>query len=311
VNTMTGKYTTLFVMVLALALVSPGQARAKLYVVTTTSDLASIAREVGGEKVEVESLARGYQDPHFVDPKPSFIVKLNRADLYVKRGLDLEVGWAPVLETGARNPHILMGAPGYVDASAGIELLEVPTGLIDRSLGDIHPFGNPHYQLDPTNARTMAHNIFLGFVRVAPADRTYFAGRLSAFNTSVEVKLAEWKKLLAPYQGSKIVTYHKNWEYFARRFGLRTIGYMEPKPGIAPSPAHLASLITLMQAENCKLIIKAPYSPNNLTRLVAERTGARVLVLPESPGGIDDTEDYFSFMDYCVRQVAEALKAIP
>lgn len=308
---MTGKYTILFVVVLALALFSPGQVGAKLYVVTTTPDLASIAREVGGEKVEVESLALGFQDAHFVDPKPSFIVKLNRADVYIKRGLDLEVGWAPVLETGARNPHVLIGAPGYVDASVGIELLEVPTGPIDRSLGDVHPFGNPHYHLDPANAKTIARNIFLGLTRVAPKDGDYFAERLAAFNTRVDARLAEWEKILAPYRGAKIVSYHKDREYFARRFGLRIIGYMEPKPGIAPSPAHLASLITLMQAENCRLIIKASYYPENLTRLIAEKTGARALALPESPGGVEDTEDYFSFMDYCVRQVAEALKETP
>jgi ABC-type Zn uptake system ZnuABC Zn-binding protein ZnuA len=305
---MTEKYVMLFAAVFTLAWFSPGQVGAKLYVVTTTADLASIAREIGGGKVEVESLAQGYQDPHFVDPRPSFIVKLNRADLYVKRGLDLEVGWAPVLETGARNAGILMGAPGFVDASVGIEVLEVPTGPIDRSLGDIHPFGNPHYQLDPENARTIARNIFLGFSRVARQDSDYFTERLSAFNTRVEAKLAEWKELLAPYQGAKIVTYHKNWEYFARRFGLRIIGYLEPKPGIAPSLTHLASVITLMQAESCRVIIKEPYYPENLTRLVAERTGAKVLVLPESPGGVDGTEDYFSFMDYCVQQVTEALK---
>jgi ABC-type Zn uptake system ZnuABC Zn-binding protein ZnuA len=300
------RYAALFF--LGLALFSPGKARAKLYVVTTTPDLASIAREVGGEKVEVESLALGFQDAHFVDPKPSFVVKLNRADVYIKRGLDLEVGWAPVLETGARNPHVLMGAPGYIDASAGIELLEVPTGPIDRSLGDIHPFGNPHYQLDPENARMIARNIFSGLARMSPEDREYFAERLMAFNARVEAKLAEWERILAPYQGAKIVTYHKTWEYFAQRFGLGIIGYMEPKPGIAPSPAHLASLITLMQAENCRVIIKEPYYPENLTRLVAKKTGARVLVLPESPGGVENTEDYFSFMDYCVRQVAEALE---
>lgn len=303
---MTGRYAALFLV--GLALFSPGKVRAKLHVVTTTPDLASIAREIGGEKVEVESLALGFQDAHFVDPKPSFIVKLNRADLYIKRGLNLEAGWAPVLETGARNPHVSMGAPGYVDASAGIELLEVSSGLTDRSLGDVHPFGNPHYHLDPENAKTVAHNIFLGLVRVSPKDRAYFAERLAAFNTKVETRLAEWQRILAPYRGAKIVTYHKTWEYFARRFGLSIIGYMEPKPGIAPSPAHLASLITLMQAENCRVIIQEPYYPENLTRLVAEKVGARVLVLPESPGGVGDTEDYFSFMDYCVRQVAEALK---
>jgi zinc/manganese transport system substrate-binding protein len=305
---MTGKYVMLFVAAFTLAWLSPGQVEAKLYVVTTTADLASIAQEIGGEKAEVESLAAGYQDPHFVDPRPSFIVKLNRADLYVKRGLDLEVGWAPVLETGARNSHILMGAPGYVDASTGIEVLEVPTGPIDRSLGDVHPFGNPHYQLDPKNAEVIAQNIFLGLARVAPEDRDYFAKRLVAFNTRVEAKLAEWEKILAPYRAAKIVTYHKTWEYFTRRFGIRIVGYLEPKPGIAPSPAHLASLITLMQTEGCKLIIKTPYYPENLTRLVAERTGARVLVLPESSGGLDGSKDYFSFMDYCVQQVAEALQ---
>ena len=300
------------IVVLAAAaclLASRGRARgaAVLRVVTTTADLAALAREVGGEKVKVESLAHGYQDPHFVDPKPSFIVKLNRADLYVKRGLDLEVGWAPVLETGARNPRIFPGGPGYVDASEGVALLEVPGGQVDRSLGDIHVFGNPHYQLDPQNALVMARNIAAGLARVAPADASYFAGRRAAFESALRARLKGWEKVLSPYRGAKVVTYHKSWEYLARRFGLSIIGYVEPKPGVPASPAHLARLITLMRAQGARLIITAPYYPERPARLVAERAGAGVLVLPESPGGADDTDDYFAFMDYCVHALAQAL----
>src|SRR5262249_2585563 len=231
-------------------------AAGKLYVVTTTSDLACIAREVGGDKVEVESLALGTQDPHFVDPKPSFIVKLNRADLYIKRGLDIEVGWAPVLEKGARNENILSGGRGYVDASIGIAPLEIPGGVVSRALGDVHPYGNPHYQLDPANAKVIAKNIVDGLIRVDAANRTSYEARLADFSGRLDERVAGWVHTLAPYRGAKIVTYHKSWDYFAQRFGLEIIGNMEPKPGVAPSPAHLAQLITLMQDQHCKLVIK-------------------------------------------------------
>ncbi len=288
---------------------SPAVAAARLYVVTTTPDLAAITRDVGGDKVDVESLALGTQDAHFVDPKPSFIVKLNRADLYVKRGLDIEVGWAPVLEKGARNANILDGGLGYVDASAGVVPLEIPSGPLSRALGDVHPYGNPHYQLDPANAKIAARNIVDGLARVDVADRAYYEQRLVDFNRRIEQKLVAWTQLLAPYRGMKVVTYHKSWDYFAARFGLVIIGTMEPKPGVAPSPAHLAQLITLMLAEHCKLVIKEPFYPENLTRVVAEKTGATVIVLPDAPGGAPGTDDYFAFIDYDVKQVAAALAA--
>lgn len=297
--------------VLACITGRPASAAGKLYVVTTTPDLAAIARDVGGDRVEVESLALGTQDPHFVDPKPSFIVKLNRADLYIKRGLDMEVGWAPVLEKGARNPNILYGAPGYVDASRGVAPLEVPAGAVSRALGDVHPYGNPHYQLDPANAKIIARNIFDGLGRVDPANKQYYEERLADFTRRVDERLEGWLQALAPYRGTKVVTYHKSWDYFARRFGLDIIGTMEPKPGVAPSPAHLARLITLMQAEHCKLIIKEPFYPENLTHVVAGKTGATVLVLPGSIGGAPGTEDYFAFIDYNVREVAGALSRLP
>lgn len=287
----------------------PVPAAAKLYVVTTTPDLAAIAREVGGDKVEAESLALGTQDPHFVDAKPSFILKLNRAGLYVKRGLDLEVGWAPVLEKGARNPEILYGGARYVDASEGVAPLEIPSGVVSRALGDVHPFGNPHYQRDPAAAKTIAKNIADGLVRIDFANRAYYEQRLADFDRRIDERLADWMKELAPYRGAKIVTYHKSWEYFTARFGLDVIGEMESKPGVAPSPAHLAALISLMIAQHAKVVIREPFYPDNLTRVVAEKTGATVLTLPESPGGVPGTDDYFSFMDYVVKQVAGALQA--
>ena len=293
----------------ALGVLSPTSATAKLYVVTTTPDLAAITREVGGDKVDVESLALGTQDAHFVDPKPSFVVKLNRADLYVKRGLDLEVGWAPVLEKGARNANLLPGGPGLVDASAGIAPLEIPGDTVSRAMGDVHPAGNPHYQLDPANATQMARSIAAGLSRIDAANRSYYEERLADFTRRIEARLAEWMQTLAPYRGVKVVTYHKSWDYFAARFGLDVIGTMEPKPGVAPSPAHLAQLITLMQAQRCTLIIKEPFYPENLTRVVAEKTGATAIVLPDAPGGAPGTDDYFSFIDYNVKQVAAALAA--
>jgi zinc/manganese transport system substrate-binding protein len=302
-----GALVILGALLIVAAAGSLAPAAAKLYVVTTTPDLAAIAREVGGDKVEAESLALGTQDPHFVDAKPSFILKLNRADLYVKRGLDLEVGWAPVLEKGARNPDILYGGKRYVDASAGIAPLEIPSGVVSRSLGDVHPFGNPHYQRDPVAAKTIAKNIADGLVRIDAGNGAYYEQRLADFDRRIDERLAGWMKELAPYRGAKIVTYHKSWEYFTSRFGLEAIGEMEPKPGIAPSPAHLAELINLMIAQHVQVVIKEPFYPDNLTRVVAEKTGAKVLTLPESPGGVPGTDDYFSFMDYIVKQVAGAL----
>ena len=280
---------------------------AKLYVVTTTPDLAAIARDVGGDKVDAESLALGTQDPHFVDPKPSFILKLNRADLYVKRGLDLEVGWAPVLEKGARNADILPGGKRFVDASSGVAPVEIP-GSVSRALGDVHPYGNPHYQRDPLAAKTIAKNIVEGLSRIDGPNRDYYAKRLEDFDRRIDARLAEWTKALAPYRGAKLVTYHKSWEYFTSRFGFEVVGEMEPKPGVAPSPAHLAELITKMNQEHAKVVIREPFYPENLTRVVADKTGAIVLTLPESPGGVPATDDYFSFMDYIVKQVAGALE---
>ena len=292
----------------ALAVGLPAPAAAKLYVVATTPDRAAIARDVGGDKVEAESLALGTQDPHFVDPKPSFILKLNRADLYVKRGLDLEVGWAPVLEKGARNPEILDGGRRHVEASTGIAPIEIPGGEVSRALGDVHPYGNPHYQRDPLAAKTIAKNIVDGLTRIDQPNAAYYEQRLADFDRRIDERLAGWTTELAPYRGAKIVTYHKSWEYFAHRFGLEIIGEMESKPGVAPSPAHLADLITTMGAQHAKVVIREPFYPDNLTRVVAEKTGAVVLTLPESPGGVAGTDDYFSFMDSIVTQVAHALQ---
>jgi zinc/manganese transport system substrate-binding protein len=302
-----GSLTILAALLAVAGMGSLAPAAAKLRVVTTTPDLAAIAREVGGDKVEVESLALGTQDPHFVDAKPSFILKLNRADLYVKRGLELEVGWAPVLENGSRNPKIL-GGPGYVDASVGIEKLEVPpAGMASHGLGDVHPLGNPHYQRDPANAKIMARNIVDGLVRIDPDDRAYYEARLTDFDRRIDERLAGWMQKLAPFRGAKIVVYHKSWEYFARRFGLDIVGEMEPKPGVSPSPSHLVYLIGLMKAQHVHVLIREPFYPENLTHVVAEKTGAVVLTLPESPGGVPGTDDYFSFIDYIVDHVADAL----
>jgi zinc/manganese transport system substrate-binding protein len=311
-GTTVGRRGALVALVAAIALAAtagPAPAAAKLYVVTTTPDLAAIARDVGGDRVEAESLALGTQDPHFVDAKPSFILKLNRADLYVKRGLELEIGWAPVLEKGARNAEILPGGNRYVDASQGIAPLEIASGTVSRALGDVHPYGNPHYQRDPVAAKTIARNVATSLERIDRENAAYYEQRLADFDRRIDARLAEWTKRLAPYRGAKIVTYHKSWEYFTARFGLEVVGEMEPKPGVAPSPAHLAELIGRMNAEHAKVLIREPFYPDNLTRIVAEKTGAKVLTLPESPGGVPGTDDYFSFMDYLVSQTAAALAA--
>ena len=231
----------------------------KLNVVTTTEDLASLAREVGGDRIAVESIAKGYQDPHFVEAKPSFILKLQKADLLIVVGRDLEIGWLPPLIQQSRNAKVQAGAEGYLDASQGVRILEIPTGQITRAMGDVHPQGNPHYLLDPENARVVAKSICDTLSRFRPADRPYFEQRLAAFNARLTDAVKKWTAQMAPYKGTKVVTYHRSFPNFADRFGLDVIGYVEPRPGIPPSPGHTLDLIQEMKRQNVKLILVEPY----------------------------------------------------
>lgn len=281
-----------------------------LNVVATTPDLAVIAREIGGAAGGVTALAKPTEDPHFVDAKPSHLVTLNRADVLIEGGAELELGWLPPLLDNARNDKIAAGAPGRIVASQGIRMLEVPA-TFDRSKGDVHSLGNPHFLLDPLNAKIVAAEIADHFAQVAPGAAETFKANLTRFDATVDRKLVEWQKLLEPYRGAKIVTYHKDFVYFAERFNLEIVGELEPKPGIAPSPAHLAKVITAMQATKARVILVQPYQNRKTAETVARQTGAVVLDMPQQPGAIPNTSTYFDVMDHLVRTLAAALGAKP
>ncbi len=285
---------------------SVSQASAQLRVVATTPDLASVAREIGGDRVNVVALAKPTEDPHFVDAKPSFIVTLNRADALIEGGAELELGWLPPLLENARNGKIAAGAPGRVVASEGIRLLEIPTSF-DRSKGDIHSLGNPHFMVDPVSAKIVARNIASHLGQIDPKDAATYNSNLARFNSRIDSKLADWQKQLAPYRGAKIVTYHRDFIYLAQRFGLSIVDELEPKPGIAPSPSHLAQVILEMKRNNARVILVQPFQNRKTAETVARQTGAAVLDTPQQPGAVSGTTTYFDMVDNLVRQLASGL----
>lgn len=295
-----------FLLLLALA-VPAAHAADKLKVVTTTTDLASITREIGGDHVDVTALAKGYQDPHFVDPKPSFLSILREADLLEVVGLELEVGWLPPLLDQSRNAKIRPGSAGYLDVSRGVEILDRPAGAVNRSMGDIHAAGNPHYWLEPGNAIRIAIQVSQKLSQLRPADAAYFAERLQSFKVRMNEANKRWTAALAPYRGAKIVTYHRSWPNFVARYGLDVIGYVEPKPGVPPSPSHTFELINQMKDEKVKVILVEPFFDLKSPTAVAERTGAKVVVMYPSVGGKPELDDYFKLFD---RNIAELVKAL-
>src|SRR5262249_53857073 len=234
-------------LLLASLAALPRTASAVPNVVTTTEDLAALVREVGGDKVKVEAIARGYQDPHFVEAKPSFILKLHSADLLLVVGRELEIGWLPPLVTQSRNAKIQPGADGYLDASLNVRILEIPTGPVTRAMGDVHPLGNPHYWLDPDNGRKIAQTIQEKLSRLSPGDAATFAARYADFDGRLKEAEKRWDAAMAPFKGTKVVTYHRSWPNFCERFGLDVVGYVEPRPGIPPSPSHTIELIGQMK----------------------------------------------------------------
>jgi len=284
-------------------------AAAALKVVTTTEDLASLAREVGGDRIGVEAMARGYQDPHFVEAKPSFVLKLNKADLLIAVGRELEIGWLPPLINQARNAKLQPGGAGYLDASQSAHILEIPTGQITRAMGDVHPAGNPHYWLEPGNGRLIAQAIQKKLSELDPADAAYFASRYADFDGRLAAAEKRWDAAMAPYKGAKIVTYHRSWPNFAERFGLNVIGYVEPKPGIPPSPSHTLDLIQEMKRQGVKIILVEPYFDLKTPNSVARETGAQVVVLAPSVGAEKEIVDYFKLFDYDVDKLVAAFKA--
>jgi ABC-type Zn uptake system ZnuABC Zn-binding protein ZnuA len=294
---------------LSLAVAIPAMA-APPKVVTTTEDLAALVREVAGDKVVVDAIAKGYQDPHVVEAKPSFILKLHDADLLVVIGRELELGWLPPLLTQSRNAKIQVGAAGYLDASAGVRILEIPTGQITRAMGDVHPSGNPHYWLDPDNGRIIAKSIAAALARLSPNDKAYFDQRYADFDKRLADAQKRWDAAMAPYKGTKVVTYHRSWPNFTGRFGLDVMGYVEPKPGIPPSPSHTIELIQDMKRQGVKLILVEPYFDLKTPESIAREVGGKVMVLTPSVGGVKEAGNYIALFDYNVNLLTAALKQV-
>lgn len=336
---------TAVAMLFWLTAFSSAPAAAQLRVVATTTDVTCLADSVGGSLVTVTSIGTGREDVHMLAAKPSFMVQANRADLWIRQGLELEIGFEPLVIEGARNPDIHPGRRGHLDVSRGVHLLDVPTGPVDRSMGDVHPMGNPHYHLDPLNGRIMARNILDRLVELDPDNRETFtknyqafierldramfgdeaaeaveaerlwslhtAGTLDALLEERDLPAGGWHALLAPWRGTRLVTYHRSWGYFARRFGLVVVDELEPKPGIPPSPRHLASLVARMQALDVKVILMEPFYSRRAPDLVAERTGAVVVEVGNMVGSEPAASDYIRMIDNIVRRMAEALEGQP
>jgi zinc/manganese transport system substrate-binding protein len=283
---------------LTAGLLAPATAQEKVRVVATTQDLAALVRDVGGDDVEVTAIARGYQDPHFVESKPSYILQASRADALVFVGLELEAAWLPNVIVGSRNPRIQRGGPGHIDASRGVQLQEVPTGRITRELGDLHAYGNPHYWLDPASAAAITANIRDGLAAVDPGRAAAYERRRRDFLARLERKRAEWRTRAAPLEGLHVVAYHNTWPYFARSFGLVVDEFLEPKPGIPPSPAHIARVISAMRENGVKLILVEPWFSRKVPDLVASKADGRVVELLPSVGGADGVTTYLDLFDH-------------
>ncbi|HJX10660.1 MAG TPA: metal ABC transporter substrate-binding protein [Candidatus Binatia bacterium] len=294
----------IFQLLLCLVIPSAPLAAAEpISVVTTTADIAAIVKAVGGDRVAVDSIAKGYQDPHFVEAKPSYVRVVNRARMLFNVGLELEVGWLPLLVQGSRNPALVV-----VDLSPGISVLEKPSGPISRAQGDVHPLGNPHYWLDPRNGVIMARRVAQELKAAAPGETATFEQNLKLFENDLSARRKRWEEQMAPLRGTEIVTYHKEWEYLMRWLGLSIIGYVEDKPGIPPSPKHLEELVQTMRQRKVKALIASNYTNPNVPRSIAEKTGAKLLVLPTSVGGEETIRSYSELFDAIVGKLVNALK---
>ena len=288
----------------ALALLAPAQA--KLNVVTTLPDYAALASAIGGDKIEITAMAKPTEDPHFVDARPSFVVKLRSADVLIEGGAELEIGWLPPLLQNARNAKIETGAPGRVVASQGIRLMDVPAN-VTRAAGDVHASGNPHFMVDPIIAKAVAQHIAQAFAAVDAANAAVYQANYKKFEAAIDAKLQEWGAKMLPCKGANVVAYHDSWVYFAHRFGFEIDTFLEPKPGIPPSPAHLAGVIAKMKANKSKAIIVEPFHNRKIAEKVAASTGAKVVEFAQFPGALPDTESYLALIDTLVSRLAAAL----
>src|SRR5689334_43224 len=281
--------------------------QAKLNVVATLPDFGSLAREIGGDNVNVTVLAKPTEDPHFVDARPSFVVALRSADVLIDGGAELELGWLPPLLQNARNAKLDVGKPGRVQASQGIRLMNVPTN-VTRAAGDVHALGNPHFAVDPIIAKAIAQHIAQSFAAVDPPNAATYDANYKKFEAAINAKLQQWGATMLPFKGQHVAAYHDSWPYFGHRFGLEIDIFLEPKPGIPPSPSHLAEVITQMKAQKIKAIIVEPYHDRKIAERVASATGAKVVDFAQYPGALPDTDTYVKLIDALVSRLAAALK---
>jgi zinc/manganese transport system substrate-binding protein len=295
-------------LLLVFLIAAAAPAFAKVQVVSSLQDFSSIAQSIGGERVETFALAKGYQDPHFVDAKPSFILKLSRADVLIVAGLELEIGYLPPLIDQARNDKIKPGSPGYLDASIGCDILQRPTTQVTRAMGDVHPYGNPHYWTDPNNGRVIARAVAAKLSELDPSGRVTYEKNLAAFEAKLAEKDKEWLGKMAPYAGTKIVTFHDSWPNFAKHFKLEVAGHVEPKPGIPPSPSHTLEIINLITAQKIPIILVEPYFDTKTPNFIASKTGAAVVMFFPSVGGKPEIKDYFALFDYDIDAFVNAMK---
>lgn len=306
------KYLLTAAAIVAASLLCPSLAAAKkLNVITATTDLAALVQEVGGDKINVESMAKGYQDPHFVEAKPSFLLKLRQADLLVIVGLQLEIGWLPPLITQSGNSRIQVGANGYLDASQFAEILEIPQGSITRAMGDVHPLGNPHYWLDPDNGRRVAKGIAGKLGEMDPEDAAYFQQRDQDFERRLAEADKKWLAAMAAYRGRKVVTYHNSAPNFAKHFGLNVVGFVEPRPGIPPTPSHTLDVINMMKRDHVKVIMVEPYFDRKTPDSIAREAGGTVVEYLPSVGGVKEVTTYFQLFDYDIALLTKAFQANP
>jgi len=302
------RFTSIVTMLMALAMLAPdAQGARKLRVVTTIPDLKSLTEAVGGDLIDVDSLTRGTQNFHEAEVRPSMMLKLRRADVLVENGLDLDA-WADVAANGANNPNIVRGAPGRIDISRGVPLLEVPTTRVDRSMGDVHPLGNPHFSLDPGLAPIITQNIVDGLARVEPEYRAAFARNREVFLAKLDQEMARWQKLMAPVRGAKVVVYHPDFIYFLTRFGLVQVAALEDRAGIPASPGHLVNVIKLMKEERVKMILVEPWNDVKLATRVAEEAGAKAFVMATAVGAVKGADNYIAAIDFNIKTLSEALK---
>jgi zinc/manganese transport system substrate-binding protein len=329
----------LFCCVVLFGSINSCYGKDELNIVTTITPLKSIAEAVGGNFVSVTAIGRGDEDPHFIAAKPSFMMKARKADLFIRIGLELEIGYEGLILQGSRNPKIQLGMPGHLDTSEGITRLEVPVRRVYRSMGDVHPLGNPHYWLDPYNGRIIAKTVCNRLKQLDPAhsadydrnlasfllklDSAMFGPKLTAeiegeklwelllnrqldnFIKEKSLSLDGWLAKIKPFEGSAIVTYHQSWSYFANRFNLDIVAELEPKPGIPPTPGHILQVIETMKADKAKVILTEPFYEHQSARTVADKTGAKVLIVPNAPD--EQLRDYIAMLDNIVTKLTEAL----